>query len=92
MPAAWGSVTANVTYAFNDGWYAEPENRLRQPSYNVVNSSVSWSSADELNRVTVWGDNLSNSQYTVALASQDTGDFAIYAPPRTYGIKYQRKF
>src|SRR6266850_231166 len=91
MPVAWGSVTANVTYAFNDGWYAEPENRLRQPSYNVVNSSVSWSSADELNRVTVWGDNLSNSQYTVALASQDTGDFAIYAPPRTYGIKYQRK-
>jgi len=78
--------------AFNDGWYAEPENRLRQPSYNLVNSSVSWSSANELNKVTVWGNNLSNSQYTVALASQDTGDFAIYAPPRTYGIKYQRKF
>jgi iron complex outermembrane receptor protein len=92
MPAAWGSVTTNVTYAFNDGWYAEPENRLRQPSYNVVNSSVSWSSPNELNKVTVWGNNLSNSQYTVALASQDTGDFAIYAPPRTYGIKYQRKF
>ena len=92
IPAALGSVTANVTYAFNDGWYAEPENRLRQPSYNLVNSSVSWSSANELNKVTVWGNNLSNSQYTVALASQDTGDFAIYAPPRTYGIKYQRKF
>ena len=92
MPAAWGSVTANVTYAFNDGWFAEPENRLRQPAYNVVNSSVSWSSANELNKVTLWGNNLSNSQYTVALASQDTGDFAIYAPPRTFGIKYQRKF
>jgi iron complex outermembrane receptor protein len=92
IPAAWGRVTTNVTYAFNDGWYAEPENRLRQPAYNVVNSSVSWSSANELNKVTLWGNNLSNSQYTVALASQDTGDFAIYAPPRTYGIKYQRKF
>ena len=67
-------------------------NRLRQPAYNVVNSSVSWSSANELNKVTLWGNNLSNSQYTVALASQDTGDFAIYAPPRTFGIKYQRKF
>jgi len=92
IPAAWGGVATNVTYAFNDGWYAEAENRLRQPSYNVLNASVSWSSADELNKVTLWGNNLSNSQYTVALASQDTGDFAIYAPPRTYGIKYQRKF
>ena len=92
MPAAWGSMTTTLTYAFNDGWYAEPENRLRQPSYNILNASVSWSSTDALNKVTVWGNNLSNSQYTVALASQDTGDFAIYAPPRTYGIKYQRKF
>jgi iron complex outermembrane receptor protein len=92
MPAAWGSVTTNVTYAFNDGWYAEANNQLRQPAYNVVNSSVSWSSTNELNKVTLWGNNLSNSQYTVSLASQDTGDFAIYAPPRTYGIKYQRKF
>ncbi|HLZ98693.1 MAG TPA: TonB-dependent receptor, partial [Steroidobacteraceae bacterium] len=92
MPAAWGSIAMNVTYAFNDGWYAEPNNQLRQPSYNVVNSFISWSSTDELNKVTLWGNNLSNSQYTVALASQDTGDFAIYAPPRTYGIKYQRKF
>src|SRR5258706_5779210 len=92
MPAAWGSMTTTLTYAFNDGWYAEPANRLRQPSYNILNASVSWSSTDALNKVTVWGNNLSNSQYTVALASQDTGDFAIYAPPRTYGIKYQRKF
>ncbi len=92
MPAASGSITANVTYAFNDGWFAEPENRLRQPAYNAVNSSISWSSTNDLNKVTLWGNNLSNAQYTVALASQDTGDFAIYAPPRTYGIKYLRKF
>ena len=92
IPAAWGSIATNLTYAFNDGWFAEPENRLHQPSYNLLNASVSWSSTDELNKVTLWGNNLSNSQYTVALASQDTGDFAIYAPPRTYGIKYQRRF
>jgi len=92
VPNSWGGVTLNVTYAYNGGWFAEPDNRLRQPSYSLLSSQVSWAPPRGRFEVTLWGNNLLDRQYTVALASQANGDFAIYAPPRTYGLKLEARF
>lgn len=92
IPTPIGDFTANFTYAYDDGWAAEADNRLRQLPYSIVDSQVAWHSSNKLYTVTLWGKNLLNTQYLVALDSQANGDFAQYAPPRTYGIRLRRDF
>lgn len=89
FPSRWGLMTLNLTYAENSGWYAEPDNRLHQSAYSLLSSQIAWALPNQHCKLILWGKNLSNSQYTVALASQANGDFAIYAPPRTYGLKFE---
>ncbi len=92
IPTSVGKFLINGTYGYNSGWFAEPDNRLRQDSYNLVNASLAWHSLADDYRVRLWGKNLSNTAYLVALASQSNGDFAQYAPPRTYGIELEKRF
>jgi iron complex outermembrane recepter protein len=90
--ATRGDLTLSATYAYNDGFYGEPDNRLHQPSYDVVNAQVSWNPPDKIYKVRLWGKNLTNAEYTTALASAPNGDFAVFAPPRTYGVTVSRNF
>jgi len=90
--AALGDLTLSATYSYSDGFFGEPDNRLRQPSYHVVNAQMSWDSADHLYKVRFWGKNLTNAEYTSSLGSQPNGDFAVFNPPRTYGVTVSRNF
>jgi iron complex outermembrane receptor protein len=87
-----GDLTLTTTYSYNDGFYGEPDNRLHQPSYNLVNALIAWSSPQQLWKIRAWGRNLTDKAYTTALGSQPNGDFAVFAPPRTYGVTIQRNF
>ena len=89
---SYGNVTLSATDAYSNGWYGEPDNRLHQPAYNVVNAQAGWATADGAWKVQFWGRNLTNAAYTTALGSQPNGDFGVYAPPRTYGLTVTRKF
>jgi iron complex outermembrane receptor protein len=90
--ATLGDLTLSATYSYSDGFYGEPDNRLRQPSYHVVNAQVFWNSSDQLYKVRFWGKNLTNAEYTSSLGSQPNGDFAVFNPPRTYGVTISRNF
>jgi iron complex outermembrane receptor protein len=90
--ATFGDLDLSVSYAYNSGFFGEPDNRLHQPPYNLVNAQIAWTSTDELYKVRLWGRNLNDAQYTTALGSQPNGDFALFAPPRTYGITVSRNF
>jgi len=92
MPVSIGEFAANVTYAYDGSWYAEADNRLRQPSYGVLNAFLSFGSSDHNLVFKVWGKNLTDRLYAAFIASQTNGDFAEWAPPRTYGVTITRKF
>jgi iron complex outermembrane receptor protein len=87
-----GTISLAATVSYNDGFYYEPDNRLHQGPYTVLNTSVTWDSPDDAYSVQLWAKNLSNEAYTQAQYSQGNGDYAIYAPPRTYGITVKRSF
>jgi iron complex outermembrane receptor protein len=92
IPTPVGNIAFNATYLHNSGWYAAPDNRLRQAAYNVVNGQAAWKSTDLLNEVRLWGKNIGNQDYAETIFSQARGDVIEYAPPRTYGVTYQRNF
>lgn len=87
-----GNLALGATLNYNDGFYYEPDNRLHQGPYTVVNTTINWIDPDELYSVQLWAKNLTNQVYTQAQYSQGNGDYAIYAPPRTYGVTFKRNF
>jgi iron complex outermembrane receptor protein len=91
-PLGIGKFAANATYAYDGSWYAESDNRLKQPSYGVLNAFLSFGSADDDLVFKVWGKNLTDKLYAAFIASQTNGDFAQWAPPRTYGVTIAKKF
>jgi iron complex outermembrane receptor protein len=87
-----GTATLAATYSYNAGFYYEPDNRFHQGGYGLVNASATWSTLDELWSVRAWGKNLTQKAYTTAMYAQTNGDYAEYAPPRTFGLTVTRKF
>ncbi len=92
LPVQAGTIRFNASYAYNSGWYAEPDNRLEQKGYSLFNGQISFEPESTPVRVRLWAKNLFNKQYIVSLGSQFFGDYAYYAPPRTYGVTVEKKF
>lgn len=92
VPVSIGRVGFSATYSYNSGWFAEPDNRLKQGAYSLVNAHVYLSLMNDRFRFKVWGRNLNNTAYAQSLASQANGDYIQYAPPRTYGVTVETRF
>ncbi|HUA25001.1 MAG TPA: TonB-dependent receptor [Steroidobacteraceae bacterium] len=87
-----GKLLLSGTYSYNDGFFYEPDNRLHQGAYGLVNASSEWESAANEYSVRLWAKNLTNVQYTTAMYTQSNGDYAEYAPPRTFGVTLSHRF
>lgn len=80
-----GEVTFNALYSYNSGFAFEPENRLRQESYSVLNGSIEYR-LNERFGIELWGRNLTKTKYYYQRTSGRFGAWANQAAPRTYGI------
>jgi iron complex outermembrane receptor protein len=92
FPVSIGRVGFSATYSYNSGWFAEPDNRLQQRAYNLVNAQLYLALMNDHFRFKVWARNLNNAAYAQSLASQANGDYIQYAPPRTYGVTVETRF
>src|SRR3546814_10677330 len=52
------AVTASANMVYNDGFYWHGDNRLRPPSYTLLNGSVTMDLVDGKYQVRVWGQTL----------------------------------
>jgi iron complex outermembrane recepter protein len=84
----------NVTDSYNSGFYTEPDNVLRQSSFDYLNAAIGWISNSGRLNVRIWGRNLLNKAVATQLSTvPPTGYSADYAnPPRTYGFTLRYNF
>jgi iron complex outermembrane recepter protein len=88
-----GKLDPNVSARYNDGYFFYADNRLAQPSYWILNASLTWYPPDERWSVQAWGKNLNNAVYYEGRSEQGgLGDAQRQAPPRTYGVNFRVKF
>jgi iron complex outermembrane receptor protein len=80
-----GRIEANIAAFFSDKYYADLANRVAQPSYKVVNASVTWR-APQRYYVTVFGENLTNEVYAIGHIISAFGDETQAAKPRWFGF------
>jgi iron complex outermembrane recepter protein len=85
-PVSRGNFNSVLSYYYNSGFAWDPDNRLRQSSYDVLNASVDWSAASNAWGVRLWGRNLTGTRYCVYETEQTLLDSCSPAPPRTYGV------
>ncbi len=82
-----GKTNADLTYQYNTGWYAEPDNVIHQPSFSLLNASLRWKSPNDTYTVALYGTNLTNSAVQSFAATVTPGvQLRTLAPPRLYGI------
>ncbi|MDB5423892.1 MAG: putative TonB-dependent receptor [Phenylobacterium sp.] len=86
QPLPVGSLRSTLTVSYSDSFFWQVDNRLKQPSFTIVNAQVSWISPSERWKVTVFGDNLTDERTEIYVREATVGDFASYSKPRSYGI------
>jgi iron complex outermembrane receptor protein len=92
LPTSFGDLDFSVSVYYNSGWYAMPDNRLRQTAYENVSAQAGWTSQDGHYRITLWGKNLVDEQIANNLMADVVGDTEALAPPRTYGLTLRYDF
>ncbi len=80
-----GELRLSAMYSYNDGYYFEIDNRLKQPSFGVLNASVAYHPSQSWG-VEFWARNLTDKRYYVQKLGSALADLAVQAAPRTYGV------
>ena len=87
LPTPVGEFTANLNYFHSSGYFATPDNRLRQEPYDVLNADILFvPEAYPHISIDVWGKNLTDALYSAQLTETQFGDNRLPAPGETYGI------
>ena len=87
LPTPVGDITTNLNFYHNSGYYAAPDNRLRQQAYNLINVDVLFvPKAYPHISLDLYGKNLTNAVYASELQETQFGDFRLAAPGQTYGF------
>jgi iron complex outermembrane recepter protein len=86
-----GSLQANVIASYSDSFFWHVNNRLQQPSFVIVNASLTWKINDQF-RVRVWGENLTDERRQAYVREANVGDFASYSKPVSYGVSLGFEF
>lgn len=80
-------IRLNVTANYNGNYKIEPDNFLEQGDYVMLNSSITWTSPDEIYSVSIWGRNLADERIITNAGSQAIGYPISYGQaPRTFGV------
>lgn len=79
-----GTVTANLSYYYNSGFYWDFTERLRQNSYGLLNGDITLQTRGPWS-LRVWGRNLTSSKYYSFVDSSTIGDRGSPAAPLTFG-------
>src|SRR4030095_13974625 len=78
VPTRVGELGIAASYAYNDGFFWEPDNRVAQDSDGWLNANLSWKSIDARYKVFLFGKNLTEEEYSQFASGGTLGD--IIAP------------
>jgi len=91
-PVFRGKLDSVLSYYHNSGFAWDPDNRLRQSSYDVLNASMDWTAPSNAWSVRIWGRNLTATRYCAYETEQTLLDSCAPAPPRTYGVTLSARY
>jgi iron complex outermembrane receptor protein len=85
VPTESGDFSLNGSLYHNSGFFWEPDNRYSQPSYNLLNTTLSWTSVNKKYEIKVYARNLLNEYYYSYFSESSRGDSGSPEMPRNFG-------
>jgi iron complex outermembrane receptor protein len=87
IPSAIGNFDINANVSYTDSFYWFPDESMRQPVVDLLNTSIKWTSSSRRYNLRVWGANLTGAKYySFGSESLAYGQQFSPAPPRTFGF------
>ncbi|EGG28308.1 TonB-dependent receptor [Aequoribacter fuscus] len=89
-----GETLARIEYLSKGDQFFENDNRAVsfEPSYDLLNASVRYTSADDAWSVTLWGKNLTDELYRSSSISVADSGFSRVGAPKTWGLSFRYNF
>nr|WP_283938225.1 TonB-dependent receptor [Sphingomonas brevis] len=88
-----GTLLLAGNLAYNDGYYAEPDNEVRQGGYATLDLSAEWRPAGRGPAIRLWVLNLTDAHYYATLVTfPTTGVLQRPAEPRRFGLSASYSF
>jgi iron complex outermembrane receptor protein len=81
-----------VTWYHNGGFYWDVQNRVREPSYDLVSGNIFIALPDDRARLRLYARNLFDKRYYAYVSVSTAGDLGLPAAPRTIGVALDFKF
>lgn len=92
MPVAeTGELRFTALYAYNSGYYFEPDNIAEQDDFHLLNASIEYRPSENLG-IEFWGRNITNTDYAVQKITTATGQAQVNGSPRQYGVNLKFDF
>lgn len=91
VPVGEHRVAFNATLSHNSGFNYDPDNRLKQKSFQLLNGSVGYYLKDDRIGVRAFASNLLNKKWISSVQSSAFSDSTFMADPRTYGAALEFK-
>jgi iron complex outermembrane receptor protein len=92
LPVFGGNFRGTVNYYYNDGFFWDFGHVRQEDSYGLLSASLGWTTADEKLGVRLYGENLTDEEYSIFTVAQGIGDSFAAAPPRTYAFEVNFNF
>ncbi|MCJ8157395.1 TonB-dependent receptor [Sphingomonas sp. LaA6.9] len=90
LPIDSGDWRASATYYYNDGFFFEADNRVRQPNYSLLSTSLTYTQGDM--SVRLWGNNLTNEQVMNTVLTSQLNSVRKLNAPRAYGVTLEYRY
>ena len=93
VPVGAIELGVSANYYHSSSFFWEPDNRLIQTPYDLVNAQAFIGFGSERQfRVRVFAKNLTDQKYFSYVSGGGLGDLAAPSPPRTYGVGIDFRF
>ena len=87
VPSSIGNFNLNANWSYTDTFFWFPDQSIKQPVVNLLNTSAKWTDRSGHFDIRLWGANLTDVQY-YSFGSETVGYGQQFSPeaPRTYGV------
>jgi iron complex outermembrane receptor protein len=83
-----GELQLTATGSYNDGWYWDPGNTVKEDAFFLLNSRASWKDASRRFELFAYGENLTSAKFCLYANNTTTGNGCAPARPWRAGVGF----
>lgn len=91
VPVGENKLALNATWSHNSGYFFDPDSRLAQKAFELINAQVGFTFAERFT-LRAYMRNILDTRWIPAVQTSTLTDSFIPGDPRTYGVAFDFKF